>query len=171
MERRGKATLYWWHSSLSWRYFVSRYLHFCFVWTFHFCDQICVFGMGTICKLETWYHLYFCDNNLKNQQCVFYIFHCLRNTWQHFASDLQDARTRVNCMHEIGLIMNRELNFPQPVNNLSTLASDYNWVEEMALLTRQELPAGKWILISGERGLKKMPFYALFCPCPSKHTL
>ena len=46
-------------------------------------------------------------------------------------------------MHEIGLIMNRELNFPQPVNNLSTLASDYNWVEELALLTRQELPAGK----------------------------
>ena len=31
MERRGKATLHWRHSSLSWRYFVSRYLHFCFV--------------------------------------------------------------------------------------------------------------------------------------------
>ena len=28
-----------------------------------------------------------------------------------------------------------------PVNNLTTLASDYNWVEEMALLTRQGLPA------------------------------
>merc|ERR1719500_2136414 len=29
-----------------------------------------------------------------------------------------------------------ELNVPEPVNNLTTLASDYNWVDEMALLTR-----------------------------------
>ena len=30
-----------------------------------------------------------------------------------------------------------ELNVFEPVNSLTTLASDYNWVEEMALLTRQ----------------------------------
>ena len=33
------------------------------------------------------------------------------------------------------------LHIPPPVNNLITLASDYNWVEDMALLTRQGLPA------------------------------
>merc|ERR550519_463137 len=32
--------------------------------------------------------------------------------------------------------LGNELDAPQPVNNLRTLASDYNWVEEMALLTR-----------------------------------
>ena len=31
-------------------------------------------------------------------------------------------------------------NLALPVNNLTTLASDYNWVEEMALLTRHGLP-------------------------------
>ena len=36
--------------------------------------------------------------------------------------------------------MNPDLNFALPVNNLTTLASDYNWVEEMALLTRHGLP-------------------------------
>ena len=34
-------------------------------------------------------------------------------------------------------LLGTELNVLEPVNNLTTLASDYNWVEEMALLTRQ----------------------------------
>ena len=38
-------------------------------------------------------------------------------------------------------MMNRELNVAEPVNNLTTLASDYNWVEEMALITRQGILA------------------------------
>ena len=45
---------------------------------------------------------------------------------------------------EIGYTMNPALlgtDLNLPMNNLTTLASDYNWVEEMALLTRQGLPA------------------------------
>ena len=36
-------------------------------------------------------------------------------------------------------LLGSDLSIPPPVNNLTSLASDFNWVEEMALLTRQGL--------------------------------
>ena len=36
-------------------------------------------------------------------------------------------------------LLGTDLSIPPPVNNLTSLASDFNWVEEMALLTRQGL--------------------------------